>query len=153
MANLFVDEPTTPQAQRVQRVTELVAGWVMLVFGLVLAVPLVSGLFVMLMRMSLPPNSTSMVVMFLCLAALSVFAISVGIRLVWRRPNAHGSLLSPAGWATLGFVFFGVGAALTILIVKAGGPAPLGLDLSLAGFAAVCALVARQVRRRSRARR
>ena len=153
MANILVDEPTTPQARRLQRVTELVAGWVLLVFGVLLAIPVVWASFAALFRMSVPPDAMTIGVLFLCLAALSIFMISVGIRLVWRRPNAHGSLLSPAGWATLGFVFVGVGAALTVASVMAGRPAPLELDLSLAAFAAVCLLVALQVRRRSRAPR
>ena len=155
MGNPFIDEPATREARVVQRTMEMVAGGIVLACGAALLAVLGWALARMawraIRRGALPVDITwGHAIFTACALALAIFLVQVGARLAWHRPNAHGSLLSPAGWATLGIVFVGVAAATSIAVVRSGGATPIGLDLGLLAFAAPCFLLARYVRGRSR---
>lgn len=155
MGNAFTDEPATREARVVQRTFELVAGGIVLVTGAALL-----GLTVSVLAkaawMAIPPGTAPagmtwmLSTVMVCALAVAIFFVQVGARLVWHRPTAHGSLLSAAGWATLGFVFVGVAAATSVAVVRAGGAMPIGLDLGLLLVATPCFLRAHQLHRRSR---
>ena len=154
MSNLFVDAPDTREGRVVQRTIELVAGGILLLFGVVLlgfAGWGFGGLAWASIRLgTLPPGGAFPWTVLACLLTIAVFATQVGFRLVWNRPNTHGSLLSPAVWATLAFVFVGIGLASSIAMVRSGREIPIGLDFGFLMFALPCLLVARHLRRRSR---
>ncbi len=155
MGNPFTDEPATPEARVVQRTFELVTGGIVLGIGaalLGLTILVLAKAAWMAIRQETAPAGMTWVqsTVMVCALALAVFFVQVGARLVWHRPTAHGSLLSAAGWATLGFAFVGIAAATSITAVRSGGAMPIGADLGLLLFATPCFLRAHQLHRRSR---
>jgi len=78
--------------------------------------------------------------------AIITFLVLLGYRLVFNRPNRHGSLLSPITWTVLaaGFAFLAVVMAVN---GRAGDLTPIAPALAAALLAYLCFLAARGVRR------
>jgi len=81
------------------------------------------------------------------LLTVGLFCTLVGFRLVLNRPNRYGSILSPNGWAVLGFLFALSALLILVLALMQDRPefvaqAPLG-----AVFSAACFLNRRRVAR------
>jgi ATP-dependent Clp protease adapter protein ClpS len=125
------------------RLIARIIGGVSLAFGIaaaVLAVWAIDRQFAV--RGIVQVSAAAVIVVFLLIAA---FSCLVGYRLVFNRPNRHGSILSPLGWKTLGLSFLIV--ALTMAAIGLGrteyrlfgvalGLGVLGLGTVLAGSVA-----------------
>ncbi len=77
-------------------------------------------------------------------AAITAFCLFVGYRLVFKRPNRHGSALPPVGWYALGsmFVLLAIGTAAPLLWTAQYSE--LTGSLCAAVFAAWCFLAAKR---------
>ena len=127
MGNFFVDGPVTREARTVNRTLEIAAGAILLLVGVTMLVTAAWGggavAWASFRHGKLPVGwAWGPWTLAACVLALAIFAAQVGFRLVWHRPNVHGSLLSPAGWATLGFVFVGIAAAMSLAAPDSGLP-------------------------------
>jgi ATP-dependent Clp protease adapter protein ClpS len=113
------------------RLIARIIGGVSLAFGLaaaILAVWAIDRQFAI--RGMVQISAAAVIVVFL---SISAFCCLVGYRLLFNRPNRHGSILSPTGWKTLGLSILIV--ALTMAAIGLGRReyrvfgAALGLDV------------------------
>jgi len=125
------------------RLVARIIGGVSLAFGIaagILAVWAIDRQFAI--RGIVQISAAVVIAVFLSIAA---FCCLVGYRLVFNRPNRHGSILSPTGWKALGLSFLIV--ALTMAAIGSGrreyqllgaaiGLGVLGLASVVAGRAA-----------------
>ena len=76
---------------------------------------------------------SSTTVLVISLFLVSAFCALVGYRLLFNRPNRHGSLLPPFGWKVLAAVFFVLAIAVALIAIAHGQyrllVAPLGLGV------------------------
>jgi ATP-dependent Clp protease adapter protein ClpS len=83
-------------------------------------------------------SAAAVIVVFLLIAG---FCCLVGYRLVFNRPNRHGSILSPTGWKSLAFCFLIV--ALTMAAIGLGrrehGLLAVAITLGVLGLGSVLA--------------
>jgi hypothetical protein len=108
-----------------------VAGAALLAFGLGLAA---LAVWMVERRLSLSgglePGVAAVIAVF---AALALFCLLAGYRLLFDRPNRYGSLLSPLGWRVLATFFFALALAFMV------GAFWLGtFKLALACFFSAC---------------
>ena len=69
----------------------------------------------------------------------------MGFRLLFNRPNPHGSILSPAGWKTLGLSFLIVGLTMAAIGLGRGKYELLGAAIGLSVLGLGSALTERAV--------
>jgi ATP-dependent Clp protease adapter protein ClpS len=83
----------------------------------------------------------SVAAVILFFLSISAFCCLVGYRLLFNRPNRHGSILSPAGWNTLGLSFLIVGLTMAAIGLGRGKYELLGaaIALSVLGLGSVLA--------------
>jgi ATP-dependent Clp protease adapter protein ClpS len=122
-----------------------VAGGVLLAFGTGLAILAIWVVERQLsLRGSLQLTAAAMVIGFSLVAA---FCLPVGYRLLLKRPNSYGSLLSPAGWLVVAICIFSIAVVLLVYGSKADHPlwaAAIGLVL----IACACLIAARNSSRK-----
>ena len=83
-------------------------------------------------------SAAAAVLVFLLIAALCCL---IGFRLVFNRPNRHGSILSPAGWKTLGLSFLIVALTMAAIGLGRGEYQLLGAAIGM-GVLGFCSVVA-----------
>jgi len=87
-------------------------------------------------------SAAAAVLFFLSIAA---FCCLVGFRLLFNRPNRHGSILSPTGWKTLGLSFLIVGLTMAAIGLGRGKYELLGAAIALSVLGLGSALAGRAV--------
>jgi ATP-dependent Clp protease adapter protein ClpS len=120
------------------------AGAVLLLFGVAVAVFLCWGLTRLLGFRGTPHGEGLLLIGILF--SVSAFCCLVGFRLLFRRPNKHGSLLPPAGWIVLMVAFFACALLLLWSAKDAAGWVGALLPAALGG---VCVLAARGASRKA----
>lgn len=124
------------------------AGGILLAFGLVLAT---LGFWSierqMAVRHALRADAAAILLTF---GSIAAFCSVVGFRLLFNRPNRHGSLLSTRGWMALAFVFLIIGLTLAALGLGRGDYKSLLGSLGL-GLLAVGSVFAARMASRKRA--
>ena len=94
-----------------------IVGIVLLMFGIALAI-----LAILAVERQLTVNSTLMagtlVPVIFCL--ISAFCLVVGCRLLFNRPAANGSILSPLGWKVLAISFYAICVASVVAAASKG---------------------------------
>jgi hypothetical protein len=91
-------------------------------------------------RVSLLDRKLELVVVIVAgvVAAITVFCLFVGYRLVFNRPNKHGSVLPPFGWYALASVFVLLALGTAAPLVWTGHYSGLTGSVFAAVFAAWC---------------
>jgi hypothetical protein len=60
---------------------------------------------------------TLALIFLLVLLVIMTFCLTVGYRLLFNRPNNHGSLLSPKAWRLLGGIFAAIALVLLVFVI------------------------------------
>jgi ATP-dependent Clp protease adapter protein ClpS len=124
---------------QVSTLTVKLAGTVMLGFGIGLAI---LALWMVERRFALHRASEiSTVVVITVLVIISVFCSLVGYRLLFNRPNRHGTLLSPLAWRILAGFFWLSGLGLGGLTLAHGDFRAL-FGIACLGVLGYCCLMA-----------
>lgn len=109
--------------QPVTSVWVRIAGIVVLVAALGLAVVLVSGIIAYATQPETRRHLTSSTVIFaLILVVLGGFCAQAGYRLAFNRPDRNGTLFSRAGWTAIGTGLLGMAALMATAILSARRP-------------------------------
>jgi hypothetical protein len=116
------------------RLIARIIGGVSLAFGLaaaILAVWAIDRQFAI--RGMVQISAAAAIVVFL---SISAFCCLVGYRLLFNRPNRHGSTLSPTGWKALGLSFLIVALTMAAIGLGRGEYRLFGAALGLGVLAA-----------------
>jgi ATP-dependent Clp protease adapter protein ClpS len=130
------------------RLLARMVGGVSLAFGIAAAILMVWAIDRQFAIRGVVQISAAAVILFFL--SISAFCCLVGYRLLFNRPNRHGSVLSPTGWRVLSLSFLivaltmaaiGLGRGEYQLLAAAIGLGVLGLGSVLAGRAAASKLL------------
>jgi ATP-dependent Clp protease adapter protein ClpS len=82
-----------------------IIGSVLLLFGIGLAI---LAIFAVERQLTVPGTLMTGVLVPVILGLISAFCLPVGCRLLFNRPAANGSILSPLGWRVLAITFYAI---------------------------------------------
>jgi len=126
---------TNPYLERVSPAWTRAAGVALLLVGAPLTVFLVLALFVLGRDIANANELPTGILVILCaLVAVCGFCWQAGIRLALNRPNRHGTLFSPSGWAAVGLGLAGVMALAAVAVYSQREPTLNDYQVLLFGF-------------------